>query len=91
MANLKVALYRYCRTEIGWRRCCVDRGHKGRGWDERIKVPAGQKTSSEVDLLKFCNALRKRGCAERTVQNYHSASRTQPALANLLPIFRDAS
>jgi hypothetical protein len=27
----------------------------------------------EVDLLRFCDALRKRGCEERTVKNYYSA------------------
>ena len=27
----------------------------------------------EVDLLRFCNALRKRGGEERTVKNYDSA------------------
>jgi hypothetical protein len=43
MANLKVALYRYCRTESGWRRLRINPVKKGRGWDERITVPAGQK------------------------------------------------
>lgn len=177
MANVKVALYRYCRTESGWRRLRINPVKKGRGWDERMQVPAGQKvlefgeyqlrwydgdksifkgvgkdlqeavTSrdnqvlvldaeraaaeagralvpdtpnrvllklardkflekkrlvdrddetiaqyenlteeflnvvnktfadelNEVDLLKFCDALRKRGCGERTVKNYYTA------------------
>jgi integrase len=30
----------------------------------------------EVDLLRFCDALRKRGCEERTVKNYYSAIST---------------
>ena len=43
MANIKVALLRYCRLNIGWRRLAVTPVRKGRGWDEKIKVPAGQK------------------------------------------------
>jgi site-specific recombinase XerD len=30
----------------------------------------------EVDLLRFCNALRERGCESRTVANYYSAIAT---------------
>ena len=177
MANRKVALLRYCRIGSGWRRLRVNAVHKGRGWSEQVRVPAGQKileygdyqlrwyegkracfkgvgkdlqnaiTSQdnqiaileaeraaaaagrklvpetanrvylplarekflekkrlvdrdretvtqyenltteflevvkkkyadeleEVDLLRFCDALRKRGCEERTVKNYYSA------------------
>lgn len=180
MANIKVALLRYCRLNVGWRRLAVTPVHKGRGWDEQIKVPAGQKVLEhgeyqlrwyegsrskfegvgkdlqeaitsrdnqiatleaeraaaaagrelvpetenrvylpqarekflekkrlvdrdretvtqyenltaeflgvvnkkfadeleEVDLLRFCDALRKRGCEERTVKNYYSAIAT---------------
>jgi integrase len=43
MANTKVALLRYCRTETGWRRLRVTAIRKGRGWDERILLPSGAK------------------------------------------------
>ncbi len=180
MANLKVALLRYCRTESGWRRLRVKPIRKRRGWEEKIRIPAGQEilergeyqlrwyegkhsrfkgvgkdlqeaitsqenqvatleaeraaaaagrelvpeTASrvylsaardrflekkrlvdrddetitqyekltaeflgvvgkkfadelgEIDLLRFCDALRKRGCEERTVKNYYSAIAT---------------
>ncbi len=177
MANRKVALQRYCRTQSGWRRLRVDVAKRARGWSEKIKLPAGQSILEfgeyqlrwhegkracfkpvgrdlqdaiiardnqidtleaeraaaaagrelvpenpgrvylplarekflekkrlvdrdketvtqyenltaefldvvkkkyadeleEVDLLRFCDALRKRGCEERTVKNYYSA------------------
>lgn len=177
MANTKVALLRYCRLDVGWRRLTIAPVRKGRGWGEQIKVPAGKKVLEvgdyqlrwyegdrsrfkgvgkdlqeaitsrdnqiatleaeraaavagrepapetpnrvylqqartkflekkrlidndretvtqyekltteflavvkkkfadeleEVDLLRFCDALRKRGCEERTVKNYYSA------------------
>lgn len=180
MANRKVALLRYCRTQSGWRRLRVNPVHKGRGWSEQLSVPSGQSilehgeyqlrwyegtracfkgvgkdlqeaiTSrdnqlsnlgaelaaaaagrtlvpesaarvslstarqkflekkrlvdrdretvtqyenltaefldvvkkrfvdeiEEVDILRFCHTLRKRGCAERTVKNYYSAIAT---------------
>ncbi len=43
MPNVKVALLRYCRLDIGWRRLTVTPVRKRRGWDEQIKVPAGTK------------------------------------------------
>jgi hypothetical protein len=43
MANVKAALYRYCRTASGWRRFRTNPVRKGRGWDERIEVPSGQR------------------------------------------------
>jgi len=43
MANTKVALLRYCRLDVGWRRLTVTPVRKGRGWGEQIKVPAGKK------------------------------------------------
>jgi hypothetical protein len=43
MANIKVALLRYCRINVEWRRLAVTPVRRGRGWDEQIKVRAGQK------------------------------------------------
>ena len=43
MANIQVALLRYCRLHVGWRRLAITPVRKGRGWDEKIQVPAGQK------------------------------------------------
>jgi len=43
MANTKVALLRYCRTDAGWRRLRLTAIRKGRGWEERIELPAGLK------------------------------------------------
>ena len=44
MANVQAALLRYCRLNVGWRRLAVTPVRRGRGWDEQIKVPVGQKT-----------------------------------------------
>ena len=54
MANIEAALLRYCRINVGWRRLAVNPVRKGRGWDEQIKVPAGQK------ILEYGEYQRKR-------------------------------
>ncbi len=43
MANVKVALLRYCGIESGWRRLRVNPFRKGRGWGEDLRVPKGKK------------------------------------------------
>jgi integrase/recombinase XerD len=43
MANIKVALLRYCLTDAGWRRLRVTAIRKGRGWEERVDTPQGTK------------------------------------------------
>jgi integrase len=51
MANLKVTLLRYVKTDGGWRRVRVEPIRKGRGWDEKLHA---KDKIHEVGTYQLC-------------------------------------